>query len=454
VLEFKLQLVNSRKNLIPMERNFGIQSKLKLELQLANSRNQPGFCLQRDIDTGRLNKGCAGSGLFFNKGSIMRKCQLISGQDRFEVRCAAKHCSTAEGRRAFTLVEMLVVISIISILMAVLLPAVGAARAAMQKTKCANNLHQLAIGVLAYESVHTYFPPGEVHGTTKDTGYSPWSGNSNHCSWDGRIGMWLNAIYPQLELTNYYDTLNFSVTPQYNDANNRREMQRFFDLFHCPSDPVYNQLTNGWGRSGENAEANNKCNMLNYYAVAGSSPKHYNSQQPSGAPLAPRPHPDNTALNPDTKCNMSDGLFYNDSHVTMGSIQDGTTYTAMLGETWGRVYPNGSPGSVVPAGYPTTEKARGMNGMAYVYFDSPPNSDDPRIPSSAHKIAVADRGSPNRVKSFHRDGAHVACVDGAVHFVNNYVQSATQANANYGVWQYMATIKGQDVVNPRLLNWK
>lgn len=365
----------------------------------------------------------------------MQKCHL-SGKNHCKVRRAGKF------RRAFTLVEMLVVISIISILMAVLLPAVGAARAAMQKTKCANNLHQLSLAVLSYESVQRYFPPGEIHGTSKDTGYSAWSGNNNHCSWDGRIGMWLNAVYPQMELQNYYDRFNFSVSPQFNDTNNQVEMKRFFDLFHCPSDPVYNQLTNGWGRSGESAEPLNKCNMLNYFAVAGSSMK------------STVKHPDNSAANADQKCNISDGMFYNDSRITMGSIKDGNTYTALLGETWGRVFPNGSPGTSPPLGYPTTEKARGMNGMAYVYFDSPPNSDDPRIPTSAHKIAQADRGSPNRVKSFHRDGAHIACVDGAVHFVNNYVQSATQANTNPGVWQYMATINGQDVVNPKLLNWR
>jgi prepilin-type N-terminal cleavage/methylation domain-containing protein len=393
----------------------------------------------------------------------MRRCHLL-GQNRFEVHCVAQFYSATQCRRAFTLVEMLVVISIISILMAVLLPAVGAARAAMQKTKCSNNLHQLSLAVLSYEAVHTYFPAGEVHGSTKDKNpptegaYSPWSGNSNHCSWDGRIGMWLNAVYPQLELQNYYDKLNFNVSPQYSNANNRAEMVRFFDLFHCPSDPVYNQLTNGWGRSGENAEAQNKCNMLNYYAVAGSSMTHYNCQTQSDGgcrPTVANPkHPDNSAPNADTKCNISDGMFYNDSRITMGSIKDGNTYTALLGETWGRVFPNGSPGTSPPLGYPTTEKARGMNGMAYLYFDSPPNSDDPRIQSSAHKIAQANRGSANRVKSFHNDGAHIACVDGAVHFVNNYVQSATQANANYGVWQYMATINGQDVVNPKLLNWR
>ena len=338
---------------------------------------------------------------------------------------------------------MLVVISIISILMAVLLPALGAAREAMRKSKCANNLHQLSLALLAYESVQTHFPAGEVHGTTSDSGYSPWSGNSNHCSWDSRIGMWLNAIYPQLELDNYYNQFNFDVSPQFNDANNRREMQRYVDLFHCPSDPVRDQLGNAWGRSGENGEQQNKAQILNYYAVAGSSMK------------STLKHPDNAAANADLKCNISNGMFYNDSRISMGAIRDGNSYTAMLAESWGRVYPNASPGTgSPPTGYPTTERARGMNGMAYAYFDSPPNADDPRIPNAANKIASADRGSANRAKSFHKEGVHIVCVDGAVHFVNNYVQSATAANTNPGVWQYLATIDGQDVVNPRLLNWR
>src|SRR5688572_12496071 len=73
-------------------------------------------------------------------------------------------------RAAFTLVELLVVIAIIGILVALLLPAIQSAREAARRTKCANNLHNIALAVLNYESSKKELPPGSTFALTYQSG--------------------------------------------------------------------------------------------------------------------------------------------------------------------------------------------------------------------------------------------------------------------------------------------
>jgi prepilin-type N-terminal cleavage/methylation domain-containing protein len=63
--------------------------------------------------------------------------------------------------RGFTLIELLVVIAIIAVLIALLLPAVQAARAAACRIQCTNNLTQLALATMNYESSYGILPPGQ-----------------------------------------------------------------------------------------------------------------------------------------------------------------------------------------------------------------------------------------------------------------------------------------------------
>ena len=153
-------------------------------------------------------------------------------------------------RRAFTLVELLVVIAIIGILVALLLPAVQSAREAARGTQCTNNLRQVALAGINYESSHGKFPPGLLEG--------PLGPQTNTNGEPQELGILVHLL-PFIEANNIADLIEPSLSPSqfgndgtgvgfwgdYNEAGGRstRFASQFkISSFECASDGIEPEL--------------------------------------------------------------------------------------------------------------------------------------------------------------------------------------------------------------------
>ena len=127
-------------------------------------------------------------------------------------------------RTAFTLVELLVVIAIIGVLVALLLPAVQAARESARRSQCQNNLKQLGLALQNYHGVFQQFPPN-----------SPWALSATVTKED-RKGSMIVKLTPYLEMGNLHQRLNFDgdVIQQFKDSAELSGTP--LAVLRCPSD--------------------------------------------------------------------------------------------------------------------------------------------------------------------------------------------------------------------------
>jgi prepilin-type N-terminal cleavage/methylation domain-containing protein len=299
----------------------------------------------------------------------------------------------------FTLVELLVVIAIIGVLVALLLPAVQAAREAARRMKCSNQLKQFGLAMHNYSDTHKSFPAGHMFRGAFD-------GDPNDA--DGGSGFgWGSAILPYIEQGGLYNQFNFSFPITNNNPSlNLRTAQTHLPMFGCPSDLKPKNRTDGGVIDSATSS----------YKACGTS---YDGWQAGAVGSIP-----NRA--------QFNGMFDRDNRppLRFAEITDGTSNQFMIAEAKWKMDGGGNNRGRIFGSSDQTDGAVGasnalmLNGQWQMNWTAAEGNPQP------HRTAASN----------HPSGVMFCMADGAVRFVSENIQhTATAYNAN----QVFATPQGQ-----------
>jgi prepilin-type N-terminal cleavage/methylation domain-containing protein/prepilin-type processing-associated H-X9-DG protein len=350
--------------------------------------------------------------------------------------------------RGFTLIELLVVIAIIGVLIALLLPAVQAAREAARRAQCVNNLKQLGLAVANFESVNTSYPPG----------YGPYPQGGG-----GRANV-LAQVLPFLEQSSLYSAFNFMVDINiYGGGPNDTAQYQIVAAFVCPSDPQNQKLSN--------------LGYANYVASLGAT-----AAQQVGSNTWQEPNQqllgifnfllDSSQpqwLNPPTNTQFNFPNYQRGVPVTVAAVLDGTSNTSLFSETkrsyasvgasvggfLGGVQPtdplnvyilSSTVSTSVPptctylgAGYSTRIYYRGQEYYRNLpmtgYYNHTLTPNNLLWDCGDSSFAMAHLAA----RSYHNGGVNVVFADGSVKFIKNSISIVP--------WKALGTRAGTEVID-------
>jgi prepilin-type N-terminal cleavage/methylation domain-containing protein/prepilin-type processing-associated H-X9-DG protein len=346
-------------------------------------------------------------------------------------------------RHAFTLIELLVVIAIIAVLIGLLLPAIQKVREAASRSKCQNNLKQLALACVSYESFNQTLPPGDAPAS------SSFSTGDNGASW-------LFLVLPQTEQDNLYKAVRANGSLA--NAITQGVLPSKLPFGRCPSDAF--DLNNGLlcnyvGSSGPqcNNTPSGNCDTPIFQRYCNGA--NQNQTGPAVPPtLSPPTFPgyDASYTWGDTSdISLVRGMFVRGgAKIRFANVTDGTSNTLMLGEML--------PEFAEFQRY-TTYGWAGSNSVSQGQTIQPINWPIDPIPLPGPATYTADcmqAGSgacpsgPTHCmwnwhvtwgfKSRHDHGVNFAFADGSIHFISE--------NIDHQLYQYLGCRNDGQTITP------
>ena len=342
-------------------------------------------------------------------------------------------------RPAFTLVELLVVIAIIGVLVALLLPAIQAAREAARRTSCTNNLKNLGIAMLNFHDSKKMLPvSNRAQGVTNAPRYA-----------------WSTLMLPYFEEQNIYDQYDFTQNWDHSTAVAPKSTPNFklvgtrLPVFECPSVPEDGRIDGDlqfWTQSFPDWKSS-QCAAPTDYSPIVQVETRLVQFQVGGQYIVDQGVADLS------------GMLLRNAVCSLKHVTDGTSHTIMLAESAGRPFAYTKAGR---AGELATHKVNGggwcrpasdfgLDGASNdgTVFPGPcaincANGEDYLKGSSGDMAAVPipfyNTNGTSETFSFHPAGANILFGDGSVQFLNESI--------DIRIYARLVTRKGAEVVDP------